>query len=139
MRLLDEFKAFIQRGNVIDLAVAVVMGAAFGKIVASLVGDLMMPLVGIVTQSVSLADLKYDLPNPADPDKILTTLKYGAFLQASIDFLLIALCVFFVVKAVNMLYKKEDPKPAEPTAQEKLLMEIRDLLKAKQQAPVGPG
>ena len=131
MRWLDEFKAFIQRGNVIDLAVAVIMGAAFGKIVTSLVGDLVMRLVGIVTRSVNIAELKYELVSPSDPEKVLATLKYGAFLQAGIDFLLIAFCVFLLVKAVNTLHKKEDPKPPEPTAQEKLLMEIRDLLKEK--------
>lgn len=136
MGLVSEFKAFIQRGNVIDLAVAVIMGGAFGKIVTSLVGDLVMPLIGILTQSVNIADLQYKLPNPTDPDKVLATLKYGAFLQAGIDFLLIALCVFFLVKAVNAVQRKEPepPKPVELTAQEKLLTEIRDLLKAKNSA-----
>lgn len=131
MSLAQEFKKFIQRGNVIDLAVGVIIGAAFGKIVASLVGDILMPLIGIVTSGVNIAGLSYDLPNPTDPTKVLVTLKYGSFLQASIDFLIIAFCVFLLVKAVNSMQKKEEPLPAEPTAQEKLLTEIRDLLKAK--------
>jgi large conductance mechanosensitive channel len=135
MSVVSEFKTFIQRGNVIDLAVGVIMGAAFGKIVGSLVADVLMPIVGLMTRGVDVAKLSYDLPNPADPAKILVTLKYGNFLQASIDFLLIAVCVFLLVKAVNTLNKKEAPKPPEPTPQEKLLAEIRDLLKAKQEPP----
>ena len=132
MGLLAEFKKFIRRGNVIDLAVGVIIGAAFGKIVASLVGDILMPLIGIMTRGINIAGLSYDLPNPTDPEKILVTLKYGSFLQASIDFLIIAICVFLLVKAINAIQKKEEEKPPEPTAQEKLLTEIRDLLKAKQ-------
>jgi large conductance mechanosensitive channel len=131
MSWFSDFKAFIQRGNVIDLAVAVIMGAAFGKIVTSLVGDLVMPLIGIVTKSVSLVDMKYELPNPADPDKVLATLKYGSFLQTGIDFFIVAFCVFLLVKLVNMIHKSEPSKPAELTTQEKLLTEIRDLLKGK--------
>ena len=127
-----DFRTFIQRGNVIDLAVAVIIGAAFGKIVTSLVGDMLMPLIGIATQSVDIARLSYEMPNPADPTKTLATLKYGAFLQACIDFLLIAFCVFLLVKGVNALYKA--PAPAPP-AQEKLLTEIRDLLKANLEKP----
>ena len=113
-----------------DLAVGVIIGAAFGKIVASLVADLLMPIIGLMTLGIDVAKLSYEVPNPVDPEKIWVTLKYGSFLQASIDFLIIAFCVFLLVKAVNALHKKEDPK-AEPTEQEKLLMEIRDLLKAK--------
>ena len=130
MSLLSEFKTFVHRGNVMDLAVGVIIGAAFGKIVASLVADLLMPIIGLMTLGIDVAKLSYEVPNPVDPEKIWVTLKYGSFLQASIDFLIIAFCVFLLVKAVNALHKKEDPK-AEPTEQEKLLMEIRDLLKAK--------
>src|SRR5262245_28920606 len=137
MGFFQEFKAFIKRGNVIDLAVAVIIGAAFGKIVTSLVTDLMMPLIGIATQSVNLATWQYELPNPADANKPLAVLKYGAFLQASIDFLIIAFCVFLLVKLVNMIHA-EPPKPVELTIQEKLLTEIRDLLKEKQPPPVPP-
>jgi large conductance mechanosensitive channel len=126
MAFFAEFKAFIQRGSVIDLAVGVIIGAAFGKIVTSLVGDILMPLIGILTQGINIAGLSYEMPNPADPTKVLVTLKYGSFLQSGIDFLIIAFCVFLLVKAVNALHKKEEP---QPPPQEKLLAEIRDLLK----------
>jgi large conductance mechanosensitive channel len=135
MAWLDEFKKFIQRGSVIDLAVGVIIGAAFGKIVTSLVADILMPVIGIITQGIDIAGLKYDLRNPADTNTILVTLKYGSFLQASIDFLIIAFCVFLLVKVVNSLQKKEEPAPPEPSPTEKLLGEIRDLLKAR---PVTP-
>ena len=138
MAWVDEFKAFIKRGNVIDLAVAVIIGAAFGKFVNSLVTDLLMPLIGIITQSVNLATLDYKLYLPSDPEKPVAVLKYGAFLQAGIDFLIIAFCVFWLVKAVNAIHtSKEEPKPAELTTQEKLLTEIRDLLK-NEKPPVSP-
>jgi large conductance mechanosensitive channel len=111
MRWLQEFKTFIQRGNVIDLAVAVIIGAAFGKIVASLVGDVIMPLIGIVTQGVNISSLNLTLGE--------AVLKYGAFLQAVIDFLIIAFCVFLLVKAINALNVQKllagEPKPAELT------------------------
>ena len=133
MSWLEEFKAFIKRGNVMDLAVAVIIGAAFGKIVNSLVSDLLMPLIGIATRSVNIADLQYEMRNPVD-DTVLATLKHGAFLQACIDFILIAFCVFWLVKGINMLYKSP-PKPVELSTQEKLLTEIRDLLKGKETSP----
>jgi large conductance mechanosensitive channel len=131
MRWLQEFKTFIQRGNVIDLAVAVIIGAAFGKIVTSLVGDIIMPVIGIVTRGVNISGLAFTLDD--------AVLKYGAFLQAVIDFLIVAFCVFLLVKAINALKVQKllagEPKPAEMTLQEKLLTEIRDLLKAQQAAP----
>jgi large conductance mechanosensitive channel len=130
MSLLSEFKTFIHRGNVIDLAVGIIIGAAFSKIVASLVADLLMPVIGLMTQGIDVAKLSYEVPNPVDPQRVWVTLKYGSFLQASMDFLIIAFCVFLLVKVVNALNRSEEPKP-EPTEQEKLLMEIRDLLKAK--------
>ncbi|HZZ77662.1 MAG TPA: large-conductance mechanosensitive channel protein MscL [Gemmataceae bacterium] len=133
MRWVDEFKAFIQRGNVIDMAVGVIMGTAFGKIVSSLVGDVIMPVVGILTRGVNVAGLSYTFQD--------AQLKYGAFLQAIIDFLIIAICVFLIVKAINALHVQKvlagPEKPAELTLQEKLLTEIRDLLKAQQ--PPSPG
>jgi large conductance mechanosensitive channel len=127
----EEFKAFIKRGNVLDLAVAVIIGAAFTKIVNSLVSDMIMPLIGIATQSINLATLHYELFLPGDPQKPAADLKYGSFLQAGIDFLIVAFCVFWLVKLINALHqsKVEDPKPVELTTQEKLLTEIRDLLK----------
>ena len=133
MAWVDEFKAFIKRGNVVDLAVAVVIGGAFGKIVTSLVSDLIMPLIGIATNSINLANLQYELFLPTDPQKPAAVLKYGAFLQSGLDFLIIAFCIFWLVKLVNALNvsKVEEPKPVELTMQEKLLTEIRDLLKTR--------
>jgi large conductance mechanosensitive channel len=132
MSFFSDFRTFIQRGNVIDLAVGVIIGAAFGKIVSSLVGDMLMPLIGIVTQGIDIAGLSYAMPNPADPSKTLVTLKYGAFFQTCLDFLIIAFCVFLLVKGVNALYKAPTP---EPPPQEKLLTEIRDLLKSSLEKP----
>src|SRR5438874_999175 len=129
MHWLDEFKAFIQRGNVIDLAVAVIIGAAFGKIVTSLVGDVLTPLLSVLTPDHAIAKLHVKISG-AD-------LMYGAFLQAVIDFFIIAFCVFLLVKGVNALNLQKvlagEAKPAELSMQEKLLTEIRDLLKAKQE------
>jgi large conductance mechanosensitive channel len=134
MGWLKEFKAFIQRGNVIDLAVAVIIGAAFGKIVTSLVGDIIMPLVGFVTRGVNISGLSLTFDD--------AVLKYGAFLQAVIDFLIIAFCVFWLVKAINALnvqkLQASETKAPDLTLQEKLLTEIRDLLKAQQPAPPTP-
>ncbi len=134
MSWLQEFKAFIQRGNVIDLAVAVIIGAAFGKIVTSLVGDIIMPLVGFVTRGVNISGLSLTVDD--------AVLKYGAFLQAVIDFLIIAFCVFWLVKGINALNVQKllaaETKAPDLTLQEKLLTEIRDLLKAQQPAPPPP-
>ena len=131
MSLITEFKAFIQRGNVIDLAVAVIMGAAFGKIVSSLVSDVITPLLGIASQgSDVLSALDIPLYQGAK-------IKVGMFLQSVIDFLIISFCVFMLVKGVNAIHLAKvlagEPKPVELTTQEKLLTEIRDLLKAEQQ------
>ena len=132
MAWFGDFKTFIMRGNVLDLAVGVIIGAAFGKIVTSLVSDILMPVIGIATKGVDVAKLSYDVYNPVN-NEVLVTLKYGAFLQATIDFLIIAFCVFWLIKLINIIHKKppEDPKL---TTQEMLLTEIRDLLK-KQQDP----
>ena len=131
MRLLDEFKAFIQRGNVIDLAVAVIIGAAFGQIVNSLVNDVLTPFLGIAKQG---NDIFSALDVPLYEGAII---KFGAFLQAVLNFLIIAFCVFLVVKGVNALHLAKvlagTPSPAELTTQEKLLTEIRDLLKAREE------
>jgi large conductance mechanosensitive channel len=147
MSIVTEFKAFIQRGNVVDMAVGVIMGGAFGKIVNSLVADVLTPPLGYITGGVDFKELKQTLPSttipipdPANPgstiEKVLPAaeVKYGVFLQATFDFLIIAFCVFMLVKLTNRIKKKEEEKPAappEPTAQEKLLTEIRDLLKAR--------
>jgi large conductance mechanosensitive channel len=123
MSLLKEFKAFAMRGNVVDLAVAVVIGAAFGKIVASLVDGIIMPVIGLLLGGVNIASKSFTLGQ--------ATIKWGLFLQAIIDFTIIAFAIFIVVKLINTLQKKQEAAPAPPTTQEKLLMEIRDLLKEK--------
>jgi large conductance mechanosensitive channel len=132
MSILSEFKAFIQRGNVVDLAVGVIIGAAFGKIVSSIVADLLMPPIGLLVGGIKFTSLKVHI---GGTEKDPVTINYGNFLQALVDFLIIAFCIFLVVKAVNALKDKEPEKspepPKEPSAEEKLLTEIRDLLKAR--------
>lgn len=134
MSIASEFKAFIQRGNVVDMAIGVIMGGAFGKIVNSLVVDVLTPPLGFVTGNVDFKHLSAKLTPPAVGGEVLAPveIKYGQFLQATFDFLIISACVFAIVKGMNHLKKKDEAKPpAEPTAQEKLLAEIRDLLKAR--------
>lgn len=141
MSVINEFRQFIQRGNVIDLAVGVIMGAAFGKIINSLVADVIMPPIGFLVGGVKFTDLKFKLPVPSEVleqmrkinDKFEPpTINYGNFLQTLFDFLIIAFCVFLLVKGINALQKKkeEEAKPAEMSTTEKLLVEIRDSLKA---------
>ena len=123
-KFLEEFKAFALRGNVMDLAVGVIIGGAFGAITTSLIDDLLMPLIGIVAGGVDLGGLAVTVGG--------ATLAYGSFISAVVNFLLIALVVFLLVKAVNRLTKKTEEKPAAPpapSAEEKLLTEIRDLLR----------
>lgn len=124
--MLKEFIKFIQRGNVLDLAVAVIIGGAFGAISTSLVDDLMMPLIGMIIGGVDFSGLKISVGE--------AELLYGNFIQAVVNFLIIALAMFLVVKAFNQFKKKEAEAPApppEPSAEEKLLAEIRDLLKSR--------
>ncbi|HTO53860.1 MAG TPA: large-conductance mechanosensitive channel protein MscL [Myxococcota bacterium] len=128
MSLLGDFRDFVNRGNVMDLAVGVIIGAAFGKIVSSLVGDVLMPVIGIVMGGVNFGGLALQI---GGSDAAPVLLKYGSFIQAIIDFLIIAFCVFMLVRFVNALQKPKAAAPAPPTAQEKLLMEIRDLLRAR--------
>lgn len=139
MGLISEFKEFIRRGNVIDLAVGVIMGAAFGKIVNSLVSDVLMPPIGYIVGGTKFTEIKIYLPEikipePLQPGKFQTlepaTINIGNFIQSSIDFFIIAFCVFVLIKGMNTFVKTQKAAP-EPTAQEKLLTEIRDLLKAK--------
>ena len=144
MGFLNEFKAFALKGNVMDMAVGVIIGGAFGKIVTSLVNDVIMPPIGLVVGGVDFTDLKLTLkqqfleaagevPPPA------VTWNYGAFLQQVVDFTILAFCVFMMVKVMNRLTikkKEEEPAPApapepEPTKEELLLAEIRDLLKER--------
>lgn len=134
MSILKEFKAFAMRGNVIDLAVGVVIGAAFGKIVSSLVDNIVMPLLGVATSGVDFKDLALVL-KAADPvaGTAAVTIGYGAFIQTIVDFTIIAFAIFMAVKFINRLAPKPAPAPAAkkgPT-QEELLADIRDLLKKK--------
>lgn len=137
MGLVQEFKAFAVKGNVVDLAVGVIIGAAFGKIVTSFVNDIVMPPIGLATGGVDFSKLKYVLKEAVvDAAGVVTTeavsINYGNFLNIVIQFLIIAICIFAVIKGFNSLKKKaEDPQnPAAPTPQDiVLLTEIRDLLK----------
>ena len=136
MGFTKEFKDFAMKGNVMDMAVGVIIGGAFGKIVTSLVDDVLMPAIGMLTGGIDLSGLQYKMMLPAlDGGEPIAgaTLKYGAFIQNIIDFLIIAFCIFLMVKAMNKLMpKKEEPEaPAGPT-QEELLTDIRDLLKKQQ-------
>jgi len=128
MSLMTEFKQFAMRGNVLDMAVGVVIGGAFGKIVSSFVGDIVMPLLGKIVGGVNFTDLAIDLGTSPAGEPVL--LKYGAFLQTAFDFLIIAAAIFMALKAINKL-KTPPPPPAEapPPADVQLLTEIRDLLK----------
>jgi len=133
MAIVKEFKEFAMRGNVVDLAVGVIIGAAFGKIVASLVNDIIMPPIGYLTGGIDFKNLKV-LIKEGDPAKKIAdvTINYGNFINTLIEFLIIAFCIFMIVKAINSLKKPEEaPAPAPdpgPTKEEVLLTEIRDLL-----------
>jgi len=130
MSILKEFREFAMRGNVIDLAVGVVIGSAFGKIVSSLVGDIMMPVLGKAVGSVSFNELGTSLGAGSDGSEII--LKWGAFLQTLFDFTIIALALFLAIKAINRIKRPESAAPAPappPPRSEVLLEEIRDLLK----------
>lgn len=130
--MLEEFKKFALRGNVIDLAVAVVIGAAFGKIVSSLVADLFMPVIGLIVGGVDFADLVIVL-KAAEGDAAAVTIGYGKFIQSIVDFVIVAFAIFLFIKGFSRLKAKEaaaaPPAPPAPSAEETLLTEIRDLLK----------
>ncbi|MDY0053884.1 MAG: large-conductance mechanosensitive channel protein MscL [Bacteroidales bacterium] len=135
MKIIQEFKAFAMRGNVIDMAVGIIIGGAFGKIVSSIVNDIIMPPIGLLVGGVNFSDLKFVMKD-AVGDIPAVTLNYGNFLQVLFDFLIIAFSIFMVIKVMNAAKKKEEapveePKAPEPTNEEKLLSEIRDLLKNK--------
>ena len=139
MGFISEFKEFAMKGNVMDMAVGVIIGGAFGKIVSSLVDDVLMPLIGKMTGGVSFVDLFVNLSG--GNAKTLAAAKeagdavfaYGQFIQNIFDFIIIAFCIFMMIKAMNKLKKKEEPAPEAPKGptQEELLAEIRDLLKNK--------
>lgn len=124
MSFFSEFKAFAMRGNVIDLAVAVIIGAAFGKIVSSLVDGIIMPLIGLMLGGINITDKTFTLGQ--------ASIKWGLFLQSIIDFTLIAFSIFVAIKLLNALQKKDAAAPAKPSEEVVLLTEIRDLLKRQQ-------
>jgi large conductance mechanosensitive channel len=131
MGMLNEFKEFAVRGNVVDMAVGIVIGAAFGQIVASLVADVIMPPVGILVAGIDFSNLAYTLKEAAG-DSPAVVITYGNFIMTIINFIIIAFAIFLVVKGINALKRKKEEAPAatpEFPAQEKLLREIRDLLK----------
>ncbi len=140
--MLKEFKEFAMKGNVLDMAIGVIMGGAFGKIVSSLVSDVLMPPIGLLMGRVDFSSLFINLSDTSHPSLVAAkaagapTLNYGVFLQSVFDFLIIAFAIFILVKQVNR-FRREAPAPPpaalpEPTNEEKLLMEIRDLLRGRQ-------
>lgn len=131
MKLVDEFKAFAMKGNVVDMAVGIIIGAAFGKIVSSVVADVIMPPLGLLLGGVNFTDLKLVMKAATDVHPAVTW-NYGNFLQVTFDFLIVAFAVFLFIKTINAAKKKEEAAPAAPPAPSKeeiLLTEIRDLLK----------
>ena len=132
MKLVDEFKDFAMKGNVVDLAIGIIIGAAFGKIVSSMVADIIMPPLGLLIGGVNFTDLKVVLKAAVDATHPAVTWNYGNFLQVTFDFLIVAFAVFLVIKAIVASKRKEEAAPAAPpapTKEEILLTEIRDLLK----------
>ncbi len=134
MKLVDEFKAFAMKGNVVDMAVGIIIGAAFGKIISSMVSDIIMPPLGLLVGGVNFTDLKVVMKAATDL-KPAVTWNYGNFLQVTFDFLIVAFAVFMMIKAMNSAKRKEEaapaapPAPPAPTKEELLLTEIRDFLK----------
>ena len=138
-KFINEFKEFAVKGNAVDMAVGVIIGGAFGKIVTSIVNDIIMPPIGYIIGGVNFSDLKYELPKVVVQGVELApaTINYGTFIQTILDFIIVAFCVFMMVKGINRLSRKKAEEPAAPapepapSAEEKLLEEIRDLLKNK--------
>ncbi|HEX9802983.1 MAG TPA: large-conductance mechanosensitive channel protein MscL [Gammaproteobacteria bacterium] len=135
MSIMKEFKEFAVRGNVVDMAVGIIIGASFGKIVSSFVGDVIMPPIGVLIGGMDFTDLAITLKE-ATGDTPAVLLAYGKFIQTLLDFTIIAFAIFIAIKGINTLKRKEEeappPSPPEPSAQEVLLAEIRDLLKQRQ-------
>jgi len=145
MSMVKEFKEFAMRGNVVDLAVGVIVGAAFGNIVKSIIDDLIMPIIGKIVGNVDFSNLYVPLSEKVSNEwqatnhhlplleakKLGPVFAYGNFITVLINFVILAFCIFLLVKGMNRLKRKETPPPAAPTEQEKLLAEIRDLLKAR--------
>lgn len=145
MSFIKEFKEFAMKGNVVDMAVGVIIGAAFGKIVSSLVDDIIMPLIGVATGGINFTDYKWVIQKAVmDGQEVLkpeVTMNWGAWVQTIVDFLIVAFCIFVMIKFINNMRKKLEkqkeeaaaaPAPAAPTKEEQLLTEIRDLLKEQQ-------
>jgi len=133
MSMMKEFKDFVVKGNVVDMAVGIVIGAAFGKIVSALVAGVLMPPIGVLLGGVNFSDLAYVVKEATGTEQAVV-IAYGVFIQTVIDFTIIAFAIFMVIKGINSLKKKEEAAikvPPEPTAEEILLTEIRDLLKNK--------
>lgn len=131
-KFFEEFKTFIARGNVIDLAVGMIVGSAFTAIVNSLVNDMLMPLIGTIMGGINLGRLKLEIPWNLAGEPVY--IYYGNFLQAVLNFLIVAFCIFLLVKTINKFIKKKEAAPAGPTKDQELLTEIRDLLKAQAEA-----
>ncbi|QKE64537.1 large-conductance mechanosensitive channel protein MscL [Aquipseudomonas campi] len=134
MSIVSEFKAFAMKGNVVDMAVGIIIGAAFGKIVSSFVGDVIMPPIGLLIGGVDFTDLAVTL-KAAEGDLPAVVMSYGKFIQTILDFIIVAFAIFMGVKAINRLKREEaaaPEAPAAPTKEQELLSEIRDLLKAQQ-------
>ena len=133
MSMMSEFKSFAMRGNVVDMAVGIVIGGAFGKIVSSFVADVLMPPIGLLLGNVDFSDLAVTLKAAAEGAEAVTV-RYGVFIQTVVDFLIIAFAIFMVVKAMNTVMKKEEeappPAPPEPSKEEVLLTEIRDAIRS---------
>ncbi len=133
MSMMSEFKSFAMRGNVVDMAVGIVIGGAFGKIVSSFVADVLMPPIGLLLGNVDFSDLAVTLQDAGEGAEAVM-LRYGVFIQTVVDFIIIAFAIFMVVKAMNTVMKKEEEKPPEPpkpSKEEALLTEIRDALRAR--------
>ncbi|MEA2007139.1 MAG: large-conductance mechanosensitive channel protein MscL [Patescibacteria group bacterium] len=132
---IEEFKKFAMRGNVVDLAVGIVIGGAFGKVVSSLVSDVLMPPIGVMLGGVDFSKLSLTIQKAVMENgeivKEAIALNYGSFIQTIVDFVIIAFAIFMIVKAMNKMQKKEEEKSKEPPKEEKLLTEIRDILKEK--------
>ncbi|MBD5346833.1 MAG: large-conductance mechanosensitive channel protein MscL [Bacteroides sp.] len=142
MSFIKEFKDFAMKGNVVDMAVGVIIGAAFGKIVSSLVDDIIMPLVGVATGGMNFTDFKWVIQKGITEGETViqpeVTMNYGAWIQTIVDFIIVAFCIFIMIKFINQLRRNKEeeaqaPAPApEPTKEEQLLTEIRDILKSEQ-------
>jgi large conductance mechanosensitive channel len=133
MKIVQEFKTFAMRGNVLDMAVGIIIGAAFGKIVSSLVADIIMPPIGLLIGGINFSNLSITLKD-AIGDKTAVTMNYGVFIQTIIDFIIIAFAIFMMIKGINSLKRKEEATtalPSQPSKQEILLTEIRDILQKK--------